>query len=101
MGRSQIYPNPEDHPNLGSNANHSQTSGNLFPCQNLKGSHTFTTQSATVESNGAEKDSGMKAEEAKSLDGENPETSSGVGGVDHSVGYIVHFANMVELFWAW
>ena len=43
----------------------------------------------------------MKAEEqeeAKSSDGENPETLSGVGGVDQLVGYIVHFANAVKLY---
>ena len=38
-------------PTGGSNVTHSQTSGNLFPSQKLKGSHTFTTQSAMVESN--------------------------------------------------
>ena len=39
------------------------------------GSHTFTAQSATMESNRVMEDSGMKAEEAKdaeSLDEEKP-----------------------------
>ena len=76
---------------------HSQTPGNLFPSQKLKGSHTFTT----VESNKAEEDSGMKPEweeEAECSAGEDAETSNGVGGMDQSVGYIVCFANMVELY---
>ena len=30
--------------------------------------------------------------------GEDVETSGGVGGTDQSVGYIVHFANTVELY---
>ena len=54
-----------------------------------------------MESNEAAEDSGMNAEEeeeAKSLAGENPGASSGVGGTDQSVGYIVHFANAVELY---
>ena len=37
-------------------------------------------------------------EEAKSSAGEDTETSSRVGGVDQSVGYIVHFASVVELY---
>ena len=68
-------------------------SGNL-----LKGSCTFTAQSAMVESNEAEGDSGVKAEEAQSSAGEDTETSSGVGGVDQLVGYIVCFANVIELY---
>ena len=78
-----------------------QTSGNLFLSWKLKGSHTFTAQSATVESNKAEEDSCVKEEEeeeAKSSAGEDAETSSGVGGVDQSVGYIVHFANVIKLY---
>ena len=45
--------------------------------------------------------SGMKGEEeeeAKSLDRQDAETSSAVGGVDQSVGYIVCFANVVKLY---
>ena len=73
----------------------------MFPSWKLKGSHTFTTQSATVESNKADEDSGMKPEgeeEAKSSAGEDTEISGGVGGADQSVKYIVHFANAVELY---
>ena len=65
------------------------------------GNCTFTTQSATVESNEAEEDSGMKPEEeeeAKSSGREYAETLSGVGGEDQSVGYIVCFANVVRLY---
>ena len=39
-----------------------------------------------------------EAEEAESSEGEDPETSREVGGVDQSVGYIVHFANVVKLY---
>ena len=39
-----------------SNITHSQTPGNLFPSQKLKGSHTFTAQSTTVENNKDEED---------------------------------------------
>ena len=46
----------------GLNVTHSQTPGNLFPSQMLKGSHNFTAWSATVESNKAEEDSGVKPE---------------------------------------
>ena len=68
-----------------------QTPMNLFPSQKLKGSHTFTAQSATVESIEAEKDSGAKPEEeeeAQSSAGEDAETSSGVGGVDQFLGIL-------------
>ena len=54
-----------------------------------------------VESNGVAEESGVKAEEAedvKSSDEEDPETLSGIGGADQSVGYIVHFANTIELY---
>ena len=84
----------------GLNVTHSQTPGNMFPSQNLNINHTCTAQSTTVESKEAEEDSGVKPEgeeEAGSSAGEGAETSSGVGGVDQSVGYIGHFANVVEL----
>ena len=83
------------------NVTHSQTPGNLFPSQKLKDHCPFTPQSATVENNEAEEDSGVKPEgkeEAKSSAGEDVETSSRVGGVDQFVGYIVHFANAVKLY---
>ena len=83
------------------NITHSQTPGNLFHSQKLKGSHTFTAQSTTVENNEAEEDSDTKPEreeEAKSLAREDIGTSSRVGGADQSVGYIVCFANVVKLY---
>ena len=51
-----------------------------------------------VESNGAAKDSGTKAEETGSSDGEDQEILSGVGGANQSVGSIVCFANAVKLY---
>ena len=54
-----------------------------------------------MESNKAEEDSGTKPEreeEAKSSAGEDAETSSGVGGADQMIGYVVHFANAVKLY---
>ena len=89
---------PKTTPTGGSNVTHSQTLGNLFPSWKLKVSHTFTAQSAVVECKRVAEDSGMKAEEAESSDREDPETSSGVGGSDQSVQYIVHFANLVKLY---
>ena len=53
-----------------------------------------------LESNKGVEDSGMMAEEekeAESSPGEDPETSSWVGGADQLEGYIVHFANVVKL----
>ena len=88
-------------PTEGLNVTHSQTSGNLFLSQKLKGSHTLTAPSARVESNRLAEDSCMKAEEAedaKSSDEQNPENLSGIAGADQSVGYIIHFANMVKLY---
>ena len=83
------------------NITHSQTRGNLFPSQKLKGNHTFTAQSATVENNEAKEDSGAKLEgeeEAVSSAGEDEETSSRAGGADQSVRYIVYVANTVKLY---
>ena len=54
-----------------------------------------------MESNGVAEGSGTKAEEAeeaKSSDGEDPEISSRVEGVDQLVGYIVHFDNAFEMY---
>ena len=84
-----------------SNVTQLQTPGNLFPSRKLRGNHTFTAQSTIVESTEAEEDSSIKLEreeEAESLGEEDAETSSGVGGADQSVGYIVHFANAVKLY---
>ena len=92
---------PKTIPTGEANVTYSQTLGNLFPSQKLKASCDFTAQSAMVEGNGAAEDSGTKAEEeeeAKSLGGENPVTSSRAVGADQSVGYIVHFANAVKMY---
>ena len=85
----------------GLNITHSQTSWNLFPSQKLKGNHTFTSESATVENNEAEEDSSIKPEgeeEAGSSAGEDTETSSGLGGADQVVVYIVSVANAVKVY---
>ena len=73
----------------------------MFPFWKLKGNHTFNAQSATVENNEAEEDSGAEPEGEEGTEssaGKDPETSSGVGGTDQSFGYIVHFANVVRLY---
>ena len=73
----------------------------LFPAQKLKGNHTSTAQSTIVESTEADEDLSVKPEreeEAESSAEEDTETSNRVGGADQSVGYIVHFANAVELY---
>ena len=85
----------------GSNITQPQTFGSLSPSRKLKGSHTFTAQSSILESIGAEEDVCVKPEgeeEAESSDEEDPETLSEIGGAEHSVRYIVHFANAVELY---
>ena len=54
-----------------------------------------------MESIGAEENLSVKPEgeeEAESSDEENPETSSGIGGADQLVSYIIHFANEVKLY---
>ena len=97
MSRNQRSPTPENHPSGGSNIAHSHTSGNLFPSQKLKGSHTFTARSVMVESNRVPEDSGT-IEEVESFDREDPKTSGGVKGADQSLGYIVHLVSTVELY---
>ena len=92
---------PKATPMGGLNVTHSQTSGNFFLSQKLKGSHIFTARSATVDSNRVTEDFGLKAEEAeevKTSDGEDPETLDGVRGADQMVRYIICFANVVELY---
>ena len=44
----------------GSNVTHFHSQGNLFPSRKLKGSCTFTAQSAVVEDYGGEEDTGLK-----------------------------------------
>ena len=51
-----------------------------------------------VESNRVAEDSGMKAEESESSDEEDPEALSGIGGPDQSVGYIICFVNVIQLY---
>ena len=85
----------------GLNITCSQTPGNLFPSHKLKGNHTFTSWSTTVESNVAEEDFRVKPEgeeEAESSAREDAKTSGGAGGTDQLVGYIVYFGNMVEIY---
>ena len=82
------------------NITHSQTPVNLFPSQKLKGNWTFTAWSATVEGNKVGEDSDAKPEweeEAKSST-EDLEASCGLFGADQPISYIVHFANVVELY---
>ena len=80
----------------GLNVTCSQTSGNLFPSWKLKRSHNFTARLATVESNGVAED--WYKEEVDSSDGEDPKTSGGVERADQLLGYIIHLANVVELY---
>ena len=85
----------------GSNVTWIQTSGNLFPSRKLKGNHTFTALSAIVESTGTKENSSVKPkgeDEAESSDGEDPETSSEIGRAHQPFGYIIHFANAVDLY---
>ena len=51
-----------------------------------------------VESNKVPEDSGTKAEEVKSSDGEDAETKGGIEGADQWLGYIICFANAVKLY---
>ena len=73
---------PKTSPMGGFNKTHSQTSGNLFPSQKLKGSHTFTARSAMVECKGVIEDPGPKVDEVESSYGEDPKTSCWVEGAD-------------------
>ena len=85
----------------GSNITCSHSQGNLFPSRKLKGSHTFTAQSAVVEDCQTEEDSGPKPDEekeAKFSAEEDTGLSGKFGSADQSLGYIVQFANAVELY---
>ena len=85
----------------GLNVAQSQKSGYLFTSRKLKGNHTFTALSTKVENTETEEDSSVKQEgeeEAESSVEEHAETSRGVRGTAQSVGYIIHFANVVELY---
>ena len=84
-----------------SNVTHSHSQGNLFLSRKLKGSHTFTAQSAAVEDPETEEVSGPKPDgdkEAKCSAEEDTGMSGEVGSIDQSLGYIVQVANAVELY---
>ena len=85
----------------GLNVTHSHPQGNPFPSRKLKGSHTFTAHSAVVEDWEAEEDSGTKPngeEEAEFSAEEDVGMWGKVGSADQLLGYIVQFANTVELY---
>ena len=88
---------PKTSSTVGLNITHSQTSGNLFLSQKVKGSHNFNARSATLESNGVTEDSDTKGEEVEYSDREDPKTSSGEKGAEQLLGYIIHLANSVKL----
>ena len=80
---------------------HSHSQGNLFPSRKLKGDCIFTAQSAAVEDCVTEEDSGPKPDGEKEVES-SAEKDAGmtgeVGNVDPLLGYIVQFANAVELY---
>ena len=78
----------------GSNAMHSQMSGNLFPLHKLKDNCTFAAQAATIGNNVAEEDPGVeqeREEEAEPSDDKEVEASGEVEEADQSIEYISHF----------
>ena len=84
-----------------SNVTCSHSQGNLFPSKKLKGNCTFTAQSIAVEDCETEEDSGPKPngeKEAQSSAEEDAGMTGEVGDIDPSLGYIVQFANVVELY---
>ena len=95
MGRSQRSSTPKDHHNWRIEHNSYSDIRELVSLLKLK-AVVPSPPISYVESNEAAEDSGMKEEEAESSAGEDPETSS--GGTDQLVGYIVCFANAVELY---
>ena len=85
----------------GSNVTHSHSQGNLFPPRKLKSSCTFTTQSIAVEDHETGEDSGLKSDEEKEVESsaeEDTGLSGKVSSADQSVGYIIQFANGIELY---
>ena len=85
----------------GSNMTCSHSQGALFPSRKLKGSHTFTARAAAVEDHEVEEDSSPKPSEEKGAESSAEEDigQSGEGvGTDQLLGYIVQFANAVELY---
>ena len=83
-----------------SNVTHSFSQGNLFPSRKVKGSHTFTTQSAAVGDQETEEDSDPKPDRERMPSPllRKTGTTGEVGNVDPSLGYIAWFANAVELY---
>ena len=83
------------------NVTHSHSQGDLFPSRKVKGSCTFTAQSTAVEDHETDKDPGPKPDWEKEATS-SPEEDTGmlgeVGSIDLSLGYILQFANAVELY---
>ena len=80
---------------------HSQTPGNLFPSDKLKGNCTFTAQAATIGNDEGEADSSAKQEgegETEPLADEEVKASGRVGGTDQHMEYIIHFTKAVKLY---
>ena len=69
--------------------------------QEVEGSHTFTDPSAAVEDHETEEDSGPQPngkKEAESSAEEDVGMSGEVGDIDLSLGNIMWFANVVEIY---
>ena len=101
MGRSHRHPAAKKHYCQSSNVTHSHSQGNLFPSRKLKGNCTFTVQSEAVEDHETEEDSGPKLDKEKEAEfpaEEDVEMTGEVGDVDPWLGYIMQFANAVELY---
>ena len=67
----------------------------------MKGNHTLTAQSTAVEDHETQEDSGPKPNEEKEAESPNEEDmgmTGEVSDVDPLLGYIVWFANVVELY---
>ena len=82
------------------NSSHSRLQGNLFPSRKLKGSLTFTAQSAVVGDQETEEDSDPNPDGEKEAEVSAEKDVGMTGDVDNvepSLGYITQFANMVEL----
>ena len=74
---------------------------NLFPSRKLKGSHTFTAQSAVIEDHETEEDLGSKPDgkkEAESSAEEDVGMSGEVDDTDHVIKLYCLVANAIELY---
>ena len=101
MGGSQQPPALKTTTAGSSNIVCSHSQGNLFPSRKFKGSCTFTVQSTVVEDHEAEEDSGPRPDrerEVGSSAGEDAGMLGKVGYIDPSLGYIMQFANVVDLY---